>query len=204
MIRGNHESRQITQVYGFYDEVLRKFGSITVWKACIEVFDALPLAAMVQSGQQQIFCVHGGLSPQLSKVSDLESQTRNAEIPHDGLVSDLLWSDPFENQEQKGYQQSQRGAGFFFGGDMVENFCHTNSVAFICRSHQLAMDGYRWQFNGRLCTVWSAPNYCYRAGNVASILELNEFGEKNFKVFDAAVNGLQGKADKRVVPDYFL
>ncbi|KAH0572566.1 Serine/threonine-protein phosphatase [Spironucleus salmonicida] len=201
MLRGNHESRQITQVYGFYDEILRKFGSISVWKACIDVFDSLPLAAVIKN---EIFCVHGGLSPTLTKISELNDIPRGSEVPHDGIVSDLLWSDPFEGSEQMGFQQSQRGAGYFFGADVCEKFCKENNVAFVCRSHQLAMDGYKWQYGGRLCTVWSAPNYCYRAGNVASILEVNEFGERNFKIFDAAVSGQQGKADKRVIPDYFL
>lgn len=66
------------------------------------------------------------------------------------------------------------------------------------------MEGYKFQFGGKLCTVWSAPNYCYRAGNVASILEVSEFAEKTFKIFDAAVSSQQGKADKTVIPDYFL
>ena len=74
----------------------------------------------MQAGTQSIFCVHGGLSPNLQKVTDLDSITRNAEIPHDGMISDLLWSDPFENQETKGFQQSQRGAGYFFGQDVTE------------------------------------------------------------------------------------
>lgn len=56
----------------------------------------------------------------------------------------------------------------------------------IARAHQLVMEGYKEMFDGKVVTVWSAPNYCYRCGNVASVLELDEKMDKNYKVFNAA------------------
>ena len=180
LIRGNHESRQITQVYGFYDECLRKFGSVNVWRYCTNLFDYLSLAAVIDN---KIFCVHGGLSPSIQTLDEIKKLDRKQEVPHDGAMCDLMWSDP---DDTVGWSVSPRGAGYLFGGDVVEKFNRENKIDLICRAHQLVMDGYKSMFNDTLVTVWSAPNYCYRCGNVAAILELDENLETNFQKFAAA------------------
>ena len=198
LLRGNHESRQITQVYGFYDECLRKYGSVNVWRYCTEIFDYLSLSSIIED---KVFCVHGGLSPSINTLDQIRVIDRKQEVPHDGAMCDLMWSDP---EDIDGWGLSPRGAGYLFGGDVVAQFNSTNGIDLIARAHQLVMEGYKHMFNDTLVTVWSAPNYCYRCGNVAGILELDEALSKNFKIFEAAPQEVRGVPAKKPAPDYFL
>ncbi len=243
LIRGNHESRQITQVYGFYDECMKKYGSVNVWRYCTDIFDYLSLAAVVEG---KVLCVHGGLSPAIDSLDQIRTLDRKQEVPHEGGMCDLLWSDP---EDIEGWGMSPRGAGYLFGGDIVQKFFHINDVNLIARAHQLVMEGFKTMFpventkqtknpsstfaitqtsrqsNGSgsstqdsqmtssstvseramhaLVTVWSAPNYCYRCGNVAAILELNEHLDQQFTVFEAAPQESRA-ASLRPCPEYFL
>lgn len=198
LLRGNHESRQITRVYGFYDECMQKYGSAMVWRYCTEVFDCLPLAALIDG---KVFCVHGGLSPSAEEIEQIRKIQRRQEIPESGAISDLLWSDP---EEITGWSYSNRGPGVLFGRDIVAQFAHVNSVELIARAHQLVMEGFRVVFEGMLVTVWSAPNYCYRCGNIAAILELDEQLTETYKTFTAAEQAANGTAPTTITPDYFL
>ncbi|KAK4982189.1 phosphoprotein phosphatase PP4 catalytic subunit [Elasticomyces elasticus] len=328
LIRGNHESRQITTVYGFYDECLRKYGSANVWRYCCEVFDYLALGALVTgaatnlestsasfanldsqssmpteqddieieilnsagqiinrfprninkshsqsrsqsqsqpsertgspkssptqrgtpsntgpagtgatssssgssaSASSAVLCVHGGLSPLIDSIDLIRLLDRKQEVPHEGAMCDLLWSDP---DEIDGWGLSPRGAGFLFGADIVKCFNHKNDLSLICRAHQLVMEGFKEMFDSSIVTVWSAPNYCYRCGNVAAILELGEDGSnggyaprgngdagrkeglrdqemrfgpgRRYRVFEAAPQDSRGMPAKKPVADYFL
>lgn len=78
LTRGNHESRQITQVYGFYDECVRKYGSGKVWDLFTNLFDFIPVSAVIES---KIFCLHGGLSPGIKTLDDILQQDRVQEVP---------------------------------------------------------------------------------------------------------------------------
>jgi len=167
LLRGNHETRQITQVYGFYDECLRKYGNASVWRHCVQCFDTFGLAALID---EQVLCVHGGLSPDIRTLDQIRAIDRNQEIPHEGAFCDLVWSDPEDITTS--WQMSPRGAGYLFGRQVTNEFHHVNNLQLIARAHQLVMEGRKYHFEKRLVTVWSAPNYCYRCGNVAAILEI--------------------------------
>jgi serine/threonine-protein phosphatase 2A catalytic subunit len=197
LTRGNHESRQITQVYGFYDECMRKYGSAAVWKYFTDLFDYLPLTALVEG---KIFCLHGGLSPSLETLDHIRQLDRVQEVPHEGAMCDLLWSDP---DERAGWGISPRGAGFTFGQDVSTKFNHDNNLNLVARAHQLVMEGYNWCHDRNVVTVFSAPNYCYRCGNQAGIVEVDEHLNQCFLQFDPAPRRGEPHIAKRT-PDYFL
>ncbi|XP_065209634.1 serine/threonine-protein phosphatase 6 catalytic subunit [Planococcus citri] len=197
LLRGNHESRQITQVYGFYDECQTKYGNINAWKYCCKVFDFLAIAAIIDN---QVFCVHGGLSPDLQTLDQIRSIERNQEIPYKGAFCDLVWSDP---EEVDNFAVSPRGAGWLFGESVTQKFMEINNLKLICRAHQLVHEGYKYMFNDKLVTVWSAPNYCYRCGNVASILAFKTVDDKEPLIFNAVPNANRVIPEKTKTP-YFL
>jgi len=209
LIRGNHESRGVTQSYGFYTECSRKYGNANVWHYFTDMFDFLTLSVVIND---QIFCVHGGLSPSIHSIDQIKIIDRFREIPHEGPMADLVWSDPDPDRDE--FSLSPRGAGYTFGAQVVKKFLEVNSMSHILRAHQLCQEGYQVLYDDRLSTVWSAPNYCYRCGNMASVLEVSDTGERFFNVFDAAPeNDLhrgeqqqqqQGKDGQGVVVEYFL
>ncbi|KAI9834424.1 MAG: hypothetical protein M1826_002578 [Phylliscum demangeonii] len=207
LVRGNHESRQITQVYGFYEECQSKYGNASVWKSCCQVFDFLALAAIVDG---KVLCVHGGLSPEIRTLDQIRVVARAQEIPHEGAFCDLVWSDP---EDIETWAVSPRGAGWLFGDKVATEFNHVNDLQLIARAHQLVNEGFKvshppssgaasangrgWQYHFKdrdVVTVWSAPNYCYRCGNVASIMKIGEALDVRFSIFGAVPD------EQRAVP----
>lgn len=91
---------------------------------------------------------------------EYQNITFHVEIPHEGPMADLVWSDPDPDKEE--FAISPRGAGYTFGSSIVKKFLEINGMNHVLRAHQLCMEGYCVMYDDRLSTVWSAPNYCYR------------------------------------------
>lgn len=198
LLRGNHESRQITQVYGFYEECQRKYGNANAWKYCTEVFDYLNVAAVIDG---RVLCVHGGLSPDIITLDQMRLIDRKQEIPHEGSFCDLMWSDPEDIED---WSVSPRGAGWLFGSRVTAEFCDMNGLELVCRAHQLVQEGFKYMFpQQNLVTVWSAPNYCYRCGNVAAILQFDEKLHRNFLLFNEVPESEQSMPPRTTVPYFF-
>ena len=174
-----------------------KYGNSNVWKYFTDFFDYLPLTALVENS---IFCLHGGLSPCIDTLDQIRQIDRKQETPHEGPMCDLLWSDP---EERSGFGVSLRGAGYIWGEDVSAKFSKTNNLNLIARAHQLVMNGFNWSHNQKVVTIFSAPNYCYRCGNEAAIMEVDENMNKLFTQFDPAPRRGEPYISKRA-PDYFL
>jgi len=166
----------------------------------VEVFDYLNLAALIDGS---VLCVHGGLSPALGSIDQIQVLERVQEIPHQGPYCDLMWSDP---EDIIGWALSPRGAGYLFGSKATKEFSHVNGIELICRAHQLVMEGYKYHFPEKsLVTVWSVPNYCYRCGNVASVLTFNDNLEREFKIFKEVPDPANSvEVQKRSLVPYFM
>jgi serine/threonine-protein phosphatase PP1 catalytic subunit len=173
MLRGNHECAYINRLYGFFDECTNYWPDTGVerWEHFSEVFRRLPIAAIVD---RKIFCVHGGLSPHLETLDDIRNITRPIEIPEEGLLCDLVWSDP--NPDAEDWDPNDRGTSVFFGAEKVRDFLAKFELDLVCRAHQAVMEGFDFPFFEDPCliTLFSAPNYCYEFMDKGAILHVDE------------------------------
>mmetsp|Transcript_30709 Transcript_30709/g.35005 ORF Transcript_30709/g.35005 Transcript_30709/m.35005 type:complete len:354 (+) Transcript_30709:131-1192(+) len=168
ILRGNHEAAGINRIYGFYDECKRRY-SIKLWKIFSDVFNCLPVSALVD---EKILCMHGGLSPELNSLQQIADLPRPCDVPDVGLMCDLLWSDP--DNKVSGWGDNDRGVSFVFGADVVSNFLETHDLDLLVRAHQVVEDGYEFFAGRRLVTLFSAPNYCGEFDNAGGMISVDE------------------------------
>ncbi|KAK2583681.1 hypothetical protein KPH14_009609 [Odynerus spinipes] len=178
LLRGNHECRHLTEYFTFKQECKIKY-SERVYDACMDAFDCLPLAALMN---QQFLCVHGGLSPEIHNLDDIRKLDRFKEPPAFGPMCDLLWSDPLEdfgNEKNAEHfsHNSVRGCSYFYSYAACCDFLQTNNLLSIIRAHEAQDAGYRMYRKSQttgfpsLITIFSAPNYLDVYNNKAAVLK---------------------------------
>ena len=176
MIRGNHEAELVNRIYGFYDECRKRY-NVKLWKNFTDMFNWLPIAALIDD---KIFCVHGGLSPDLENIEQLYDIVRPTDVPNSGLLCDILWSDP--STEVDDWGQNERGISYIYSLTVIKKFLEQNNLDLICRAHQVVEDGYEFFGNRSLVTVFSAPDYCEEYNNCAAIMVVDSNLKCSFKV----------------------
>lgn len=165
-----------------------------------QVYNFLPLCHLLNN---RVLVMHGGLfSSDEVTIDDLRAVERNRQPPEEGIMCELLWSDP---QPQPGRSPSKRGVGcqfgefnwrflqavwshfvFIAGPDVTENFLKRNKLDYVIRSHEVKDMGYELAHDGKCITVFSAPNYCDTMGNKGAFIILNGKEMKpNFEVYEA-------------------
>lgn len=164
MSRGNHESSTMNQMYGFEGEVKSKYNNEMV-DLFTEVYNCLPLCHCLNN---QVLVMHGGLFGKDDiTLEDIRKTDRFRQPPEEGIMCDLLWSDP---QAGRGRSASKRGVGIQFGPDVTSDFLRKNNLDYIIRSHEVKPDGYEVAHDGKCITVFSAPNYCDTMGNKGAFI----------------------------------
>ena len=191
LLRGNHESENINKIYGFYDECKRRY-NIRIWKSFCEVFNYLPVAAIIDD---KILCMHGGLSPELYSLEQIKKIERPTEVPDEGLLCDLLWADP--DRDVIGWGPNDRGVSVTFSNSIVEAFLKKHDLDLICRAHQVVENGYEFFADKLLVTVFSAPNYCNEFDNAGAMMIIDENLMCSFKIIKAVVKKTNNKAGKK-------
>lgn len=168
LLRGNHETIQISKYYGFMKECSRKYNS-AIYTEFSSIFPSLPLAAIIGNA---IFCVHGGISPLLTSVKKLALMSKPMDNPR-GIFVDMIWSDP--NANITTFIPSKRGIGYHYGLDAVREFLDSNGLQMMIRSHEECQKGLNWCFRGskKCVTVFSNSDYCGH-GNSAAVVTVSE------------------------------
>ncbi|OHT10605.1 Serine/threonine-protein phosphatase PP1 [Tritrichomonas foetus] len=172
LLRGNHEFDAMCSNYGFKDEVIKTNEySDSLYDEFLHVFSYLPVAAIVNKSS---FCIHGGLSPELKKISDIKRISRPVNNFDDcKLLSDIMWADPNTNNNQN-FAENPRGRGTLFGGVEVVKFLKNNKLSRLIRAHECVQNGAQFLFGSKVITVFSASSYNYDMGNSSGLLNITE------------------------------
>ncbi|KAK6108423.1 Calcineurin-like phosphoesterase family protein [Brugia pahangi] len=195
MLRGNHETRAVNRIYGFFEECIQRFpnknAGTQLWTLYQHTFNCMPFAALIG---ERIFAAHGGISEDLLNWNQFERICRPTDITDIGFINDLIWADP-GNFPGK-YIQSPRGVSQLFGKQATEEFQQKLNIDLIIRGHQVAQEGFEFLHDRKCLTIFSAPYYCGELNNKAGILYVAESLHCTIYQFRGAKKmGRHGKSD---------
>ncbi|NVM29274.1 MAG: metallophosphoesterase [Candidatus Helarchaeota archaeon] len=184
LLRGNHEEEQMNINYGFQSLLSQQFGKEgeELFTQFQQTFSHLALSVLTWN---RVFGVHGGIPCSMKKVAitlkEIELRERGATHleQFDFITAQMLWNDPKE--QIKGAVPSGRGIGFYFGRDKFEQFAETNDINFVIRSHEVFQSGYKYFFDKKLVSIFSALDYVYIHGIQAKMVRINADGSINLK-----------------------
>jgi diadenosine tetraphosphatase ApaH/serine/threonine PP2A family protein phosphatase len=177
ILRGNHESAGLTKQYGFFDECKRRY-SVKIWKLFIDLFNWLPVAALVEDAA---LCMHGGISPDLKSLDNIAAIQRPCDAGDKGLLCDLLWSDPEPGVGK--WQANERGVSYVFGEEALRDTLKSLDLDLIVRAHQVMDQGYQFFAGRSLVTVFSASNYCGEFTNCGAVMKMDKELRCSFQIF---------------------
>jgi serine/threonine-protein phosphatase 5 len=179
--RGNHETDDMNRVYGFEGECKAKYNERT-FRLFSESFSALPLATLIG---KKYLTLHGGLfSDDKTSLDDIRKLNRHGQRQpgQQGLMMEMLWTDP---QPENGRGPSKRGVGLQFGPDVTKRFCENNGLEAVIRSHEVRMEGYEVEHDGKCITVFSAPKYCDTTENKGAYINIGPDLKLKYHKFNA-------------------
>ncbi|KAL6738753.1 hypothetical protein Aduo_012268 [Ancylostoma duodenale] len=202
LLRGNHETVIVNRIYGFYEDLIRRFLTPRLFNSFQDVFAMMPMSAIVSD---RILCMHGGLSPQLLSAESIHILNKIVrpvqDPPNPSLPLDLLWADPDINIKQ--FKFSLRGVSCTFGPDVLQTVLEKYGFDLVARAHQVVQDGYEFFSNRKLVTIFSAPHYCGQFDNAAAVMTVNSELQCSFKVLRPLFPGRVAKsAEPRDVTVY--
>ena len=169
ILKGNHETFEMNQAYGFFYDFLGKFKDPNKFNEILAVYSVLPICAIVN---KSILCLHGGIPEDIEILSKLKGlKTRNIDQSLMNSIGDgifqIIWNDPKESL--RNFKGSFRGPEInFFGEEAFNKFIDANNLKYLIRAHECFPEGYRWFFNNKLLSIFSAANYRGPSSNPAS------------------------------------
>ena len=207
LLRGLSEDFGYSQTCGFYEEAKRNYGNEEIFKIICEVFNYLPLAAIINNN---IFCISGGLSPDFETLEEINKIDRFVCIDNSDNIFGLMANSPVEYSYWKflyfyniinGWMQDPKSNEEYFLEEVTERFEKKNKIDLIICGRHLMEDGFRFFHNNKLISLFSTPDFGINR-NKGAIIEIDENMEKKFLFFNKSI--IKRNKNNLRIPDYFV